>query len=59
MTDWKYYEELEEQSYNKTRKVKTKKKKTWKQLTEEKNRMQSKKQWLKKRKPRNEKGNSK
>ena len=25
MTDWKYYEELEEQSYNQTRKVKTKK----------------------------------
>ena len=37
MTDWKYYEELEEESYSKTRKVRTKKKKTWKQVNEEKN----------------------
>ena len=59
MTDWKYYEELEEQSYSKTRKVKTKKKKSWKQINEEKNSNPSKKQWQKKRKSRNEKGNRK
>ena len=59
MTDWKYYEELEEESYSKTRKVRTKKKKTWKQGNEEKNSRPTKKQWQKKRKSRNEKGNSK
>ena len=59
MTDWKYYEELEEESYSKTRKVRTKKKKTWKQVNEEKNSRPTKKQCQKKRKSRNEKGNSK
>ena len=59
MTDWKYYEEFEEESYSKTRKVRTKKKKTWKQVNEEKNSRPTKKQWQKKRKSRNEKGNSK
>ena len=59
MTDWKYYEELEEESYSKTRKVRTKKKKTWKQVKEEKNSRTTKKQWQKKRKSRNEEGNSK
>ena len=55
MTDWKYYEELEEESYSKTRKVRTKKKKTWKQVNEEKNSRPTKKQWQKKkRKSRNE-----
>tara|TARA_B100000287_G_scaffold362015_1_gene355058 strand:+ start:218 stop:397 length:180 start_codon:yes stop_codon:yes gene_type:complete len=55
MTDWKYYEELEEESYSKTRKVRTKKKKTWKQMNEEKNSKPTKKQWQKKRrKPKNE-----
>ncbi len=59
MTDWKYYEELEEESYSKTRKVKTKKKKTWKQMNEEKGgSLPTKKQWQKKRKSKNEKGNS-
>ena len=46
MTDWKYYEELEEESYSKTRKVRTKKKKTWKQLKEEKSKTKPK--WNKK-----------
>ena len=59
MTDWKYYEELEEESYSKTRKVRTKKKKTWKLVNVEKISRPTKKQWQKKRKSRNEKGNSK
>jgi|LWDU01.1.fsa_nt_gi hypothetical protein len=52
MTDWKEYEEIEEELHNETaHKVtsKIKKKKTWKQITEEKQRKVTKKQWQKKR----------
>ena len=52
MTDWKQYEEYEEELHNEITKVtvnKTKKKKTWKQITEEKSRGQLKKKWQKKR----------
>ena len=53
MTDWKQYEEYEEELHNEIRKssvTKIKKKKTWKQITEVKNdREHSKKQWQKKR----------
>ena len=59
MTDWKQYEEYEEDLHTEIRKssvTKIKKKKTWKQITEVKNdREHSKKQWQKKRrKSRNE-----
>ena len=62
MTDWKQYEEYEEELHNEITKKsvnKTKKKKTWKQVNEEKNSRPTKKQLQKKRKSRNEKGNSK
>ena len=52
MTDWREYEEIEEELHNDTSyKVtnKVKKKKTWKQITEEKQRKITKKQWQKKR----------
>jgi hypothetical protein len=53
MTDWKQYEEYEEELHNEIRKssvTKIKKKKTWKQITEVKNdREHTKKQWQKKR----------
>jgi len=60
MTDWKQYEEYEEELHNETSKksvTKIKIKKTWKQITEVmNNREHSKKQWQKKRrKSRNEK----
>ena len=60
MTDWKQYEEYEEELHNEISKksvTKIKKKKTWKQIIEVKNnREHSKKQWQKKRrKSRNEK----
>jgi len=54
MTDWKQYEEYEEELHNEISKKsvnKIKIKKTWKQITEVKNnREHSKKQWQKKRK---------
>ena len=54
MTDWKQYEEYEEELHSEISKksvIKIKKKKTWKQITEVKNdREHSKKQWQKKRK---------
>jgi hypothetical protein len=52
MTDWREYEKIEEELHNETsQKVthKVKKKKTWKQITEEKQRKITKKQWQKKR----------
>jgi len=52
MTNWREYEEIEEELHNETvHKVtsKIKKKKTWKQITEEKQRKVTKKQWQKKR----------
>ena len=50
MTNWREYEEIEEE-FNKVdiKSPKTKKKKTWKQITEEKSRGQLKKKWQKKR----------
>ena len=59
MTDWKQYEEYEEELHSEISKksvIKIKKKKTWKQITEVKiDKERSKKQWQKKkRKPRNE-----
>ena len=62
MTDWKHYEEYEEEIHNEINKIfvnKIKKKKTWKQITEVKNdREHSKKQWQKKRrKSKNESNN--
>ena len=53
MTDLKYYEFIEEDFHSETTRSvthKTKKKKTWKQITEVKNdREHTKKQWQKKR----------
>jgi len=49
MTNWREYEELEEEFNKIDRPSKTKKKKTWKQITEEKSRGQLKKKWQKKR----------
>ena len=51
MTDWKDYDMLEEEFREETpQKFKhTKKKKTWKQINEEKQRQVTKKQWQKKR----------
>ena len=48
--DWRHYEEFEEE-FNKVdiNSPKTKKKKTWKQINEEKQRQVTKKQWQKKR----------
>ena len=50
MTNWREYEEIEE-DFNKVdiKSPKTKKKKTWKQINEEKQRQVTKKQWQKKR----------
>ena len=62
MTDWREYEEIEEELYNETsHKItnKVKKKKTWKQLTDETKRKKTKKIWQKKRRvSRNENKNS-
>ena len=50
MTNWSEYEEIEEEFDNRTSNVKhTKKKKTWKQINEERKREVTKKQWQKKR----------
>ena len=50
MTNWKKYEDLEEELNEVDRKhFKIKKKKTWKQINEEKQREVTKKQWQKKR----------
>jgi len=63
MTDWKEYEELEEELHNEITKksvTKIKKKKTWKQITEVKNdREHSKKQWQKKRRKSRDESNNK
>ena len=50
MNNWREYEEIEEE-FNKVdiKSPKTKKKKTWKQINEEKQRQVTKKQWQKKR----------
>jgi|TARA_Y100001951_G_C11175563_1_gene202860 phosphatidylserine/phosphatidylglycerophosphate/cardiolipin synthase-like enzyme len=50
MNNWREYEEIEE-DFNKVdiKSPKTKKKKTWKQINEEKQRQVTKKQWQKKR----------
>jgi phosphatidylserine/phosphatidylglycerophosphate/cardiolipin synthase-like enzyme len=50
MTNWREYEEIEE-DFNKVdiKSPKTKKKKTWKQINEEKQKQVTKKQWQKKR----------
>jgi|TARA_Y100000296_G_scaffold20351_1_gene24152 hypothetical protein len=49
MTNWREYEELEEELSKVDKPFKTKKKKDWKQLAEEKKREVTKKQWQKKR----------
>ena len=49
MTNWRQYEEMEEEFNKIDRPSKTKKKKTWKQINEEKQRQVTKKQWQKKR----------
>ena len=50
MTNWRKYEDLEEDfNKDKSKYFKFKKKKTWKQLNEEKQRKIIKKQWQKKR----------
>jgi len=52
MNNWREYEEIEEEFHKETaHKVtsKIKKKKTWKQINEEKQRQVTKKQWQKKR----------
>ena len=50
MSNWREYEQIEEE-FNEVdiKSPKTKKKKTWKQITEEKQRKVTKKQWQKKR----------
>ena len=62
MTNWREYEEIEEELHNDTaHKVtsKIKKKKTWKQITEEKQRKVTKKQWQKKRRKSKKEGDKK
>ena len=50
MTNWRKYEDLEEELNEVDRKpLKVKKKKTWKQINEEKQKKVTKKQWQKKR----------
>ena len=49
MNNWREYEEIEEEFNKIDTPPKTKKKKTWKQINEAKNREQTKKQWQKKR----------
>ena len=50
MNNWRHYEEIEEEFNEVDRKpFKIKKKKTWKQITEEKQKKVTKKQWQKKR----------
>ena len=50
MTNWRKYEDLEEEFNEVDRKhFKIKKKKTWKQINEEKQKKVTKKQWQKKR----------
>ena len=49
MTNWRQYEEIEEEFNKVDIPPKTKKKKTWKQINEEKQRQVTKKQWQKKR----------
>ena len=49
MNNWREYEEIEEEFNKIDRPSKTKKKKTWKQINEEKKRQVTKKQWQKKR----------
>ena len=49
MTNWRQYEEIEEEFNKVDKSFKTKKKKPWKQINEEKQRQVTKKQWQKKR----------
>ena len=61
MTNWREYEEIEEELHNETaHKVtsKIKKKKTWKQINEEKQRQVTKKQWQKKRRKSKKEGDT-
>ncbi len=62
MNNWREYEAIEEEFHNETsHKIthKTKKKKTWKQITEVKNdREHTKKQWQKKRRVSKKKGDN-
>ena len=58
MTDWREYEDLEEELNDVDSKLfKIKKKKTWKQITEEKQKKVTKKQWQKKRRISKKSGN--
>ena len=59
MTNWREYEELEEEFNKIDRPSKTKKKKTWKQINEEKQRQVTKKQWQKKRRKSKKEGDKK
>jgi len=62
MRNYREYEVFEEEFHNeKAREVthKTKKKKTWKQITEEKQRKVTKKQWQKKRRKSKKEGDKK
>ena len=62
MTDWKEYEELEEELHNEITKksvTKIKKKKTWEQLQKDKERQLNKKKWQKKRRKSKDESNNK
>ena len=58
MTNWREYEEIEEEFNKIDRSPKTKKKKTWKQINEEKQRHVTKKQWQKKRRKSKKEGDN-
>ena len=59
MTNWRKYEDLEEELNEVDRKhFKIKKKKTWKQINEEKQREVTKKQWQKKRRKSKKEGDN-
>ena len=58
MTNWREYEEIEEEFNKIDRSPKTKKKKTWKQINEEKQRQVTKKQWQKKRRKSKKEGDN-
>ena len=58
MTNWRQYEEMEEEFNKIDRPSKTKKKKTWKQINEEKQKQVTKKQWQKKRRKSKKEGDN-
>ena len=58
MTNWREYEEIQEEFNKIDRSPKTKKKKTWKQINEEKQRQVTKKQWQKKRRKSKKEGDN-